>query len=226
FRKTISLAGKVAIIEEYEASGGTIYATAKKHGIQCNQLSRWLKNKENLVAAASLNPSKVTLNPGKAPAVAKESPTHPHAEDGVTMTEEETSRSKKKRKRSPSPTITPPVTMPPSSPASTVSCPSEPESSFLKARRSTPSTTASHPPNASQLRWEATLATLTAAIQKYNEHQERLVDLHRERLEQDRDLKKQRLAVDTRLADIAEGHLVSIQELLGELRRQRATNDP
>ncbi|ETV69210.1 hypothetical protein H257_15038 [Aphanomyces astaci] len=207
-RKTISLAGKVAIVDEYEASGGTIYATAKKHGIQCNQLSRWLKNKETLAAAATLNPSKVTLNPGKAGGGKERHDTQSSVVDGSS-----TSPTTRKRKRPPP--SSPPV-VPPTSPASTVSCPDQAQSSFLKASRVSAMVA---PPTANRLGWEDTVSNLTRVMHTYNDHQARLVDLHRERAEADRDLQERRLAVDTRLADIAQGHLTSIQALLVELKR-------
>ncbi|RHY04922.1 hypothetical protein DYB28_012339 [Aphanomyces astaci] len=56
---------KLAIVEEWEKSGGSKYVVAKKYGLQSSQITRWARNKATLVERASAHPNNLTLHVGR-----------------------------------------------------------------------------------------------------------------------------------------------------------------
>ncbi|KAF0693749.1 Aste57867_15323 [Aphanomyces stellatus] len=63
--KKYSLAMKVEIIREWEASGLSKYAIAKKHGMQTSQLTQWVLMKNKLTECAAKNPDNFTTHGGR-----------------------------------------------------------------------------------------------------------------------------------------------------------------
>ncbi|KAF0703553.1 hypothetical protein AaE_015316 [Aphanomyces astaci] len=55
---------KIAIVAENTKANESAYATAKRHGLQTSQVSRWIKNLASLKVAAAKSPRKLTVGKG------------------------------------------------------------------------------------------------------------------------------------------------------------------